>query len=328
MQQAWKRRVDTSPLPPEAVAHRPLALVRDESAEMAFAGRYRLHRCRGEGGITQVYEATDLQTRQRVAVKMLRYELIRNQEARLRFQCEAQIMSRQVHPNVVTQLDHGHASGNRPFLVMEYLEGRNLGEIICQEGPLSADRAFRIAVQVCRGLQAAHCAGIIHRDVKPDNLFVCPGQDGRELVKIRDFGIGKVCFDGDPLARMIGALELGRVVGTPNYMSPEQVCDPDGVNEQADVFSLGTVLCEALTGLRPHDGRSGGTIIDAILGDPASATAAYRPDLARELGDIIEPARAHDRRERYPSARAFGDALTAVVRALGASVSACSQRSS
>src|SRR3569623_901146 len=100
---------------------------------------------------------------------------------------------------------------------------------------------------------------------------------------------------------MIGALDLGRVVGTPNYMSPEQVCDPDGVNELADVFSLGSVRGEALSGRRPHDGRSGVSISDAILGDPASATAAYRPDLARELGGINAPARAHARRARYPS---------------------------
>ena len=319
-------RLDTYPLPPEPASPPPLSHPGPASEDAAFAGRYHLRSCRGEGGMAMVYDAIDLHTGNLVAVKMLRYELIRNQEARLRFQCEAQVLSRLVHPNVVSLLDFGRSAGGRPFLVMEHLEGRNLGEIISREGALSAERAFRIALQACRGLQAVHGAGVIHRDVKPDNLFVCPGPHGTEQVKILDFGIAKVCVPTDPLARMIEALDMGRVVGTPHYMSPEQVCDPDNVNEQSDVFSLGVALSEALTGMRPHDGKSGGTIIDEILGNPLKAATDYHPGVSRELCGVVDPALAYDRRERYASAPAFGKALAAALHALAVSASACAPR--
>jgi len=238
------------------------------------------------------------------------------------------MLARVAHPNVVSMRGLGHAAGDRPFLVMEYLEGRNLGEVIGEEGPLAPERAFRIALQVCRGLQAVHSAGIIHRDLKPENLFICTGQRGGDLVKVLDFGIAKVRAAADPLAQTIEALDLGRVVGTPHYMAPEQVCEPANVDEQTDLFSLGVVLCEALTGVRPHDGKSGGTIIDELLTDPVAAVAAYHPSLAQELEEVIALAYAPDRRVRYASARDFGAALSAALRAPAACLSACSPRRS
>jgi len=316
---------DTHPLPGELVSGSPprAALVSVDGT--AFAGRYRLRCLRGEGGMAMVYDAVDLGSGGLVAVKMLRYELIRNQEARLRFRCEGQMAARVAHPNVVALHGVNRDADDRPFLVMEHLQGHTLGEIIAREGALPVERALRIAIQACRALRAVHCAGIIHRDVKPDNLFVCPGPQGTDQVKLLDFGIGKVCAPQDPVAQTIEALDCGRVVGTPHYMAPEQVCAPETVNEQTDVFALGVVLREALTGVRPHDGKSGGTIIDALLTDPMSAAAAYHPPVGAQhvplidLDEVIALAHAPDRRQRYTSARSFGDALAAVLRALAVS---------
>jgi len=319
------RQLDTHPLLCPPVSRLAAGRQREGEEETAFAGRYRLRHLRGEGGMALVYTAVDLRSGALVAVKMLRHELIRNQEARLRFHCEARMTARVAHPNVVALLDAGHAAGDRPYLVMEHLEGRTLGELIAEQGPLPAERALGIAVQACRGLEAAHCAEIIHRDVKPDNLFICRDGQGSELVKVLDFGIGKVCAAGDPLARAIEALDSGRVVGTPHYMAPEQVCHPASVNEQTDVFSLGLVLREAMTGVRPHEGKSGGAIIDELLTHFLSAAPVQRPARARgtehlgELEDVVAAAHAPDRRDRYPSARAFGAALSAALRGLAAS---------
>jgi eukaryotic-like serine/threonine-protein kinase len=208
------------------------------SAETIAAGRYRVERVLGDGAMAKVVCAHDEELGRYVAVKLLDERLADDESFRARFAREARVAAALSHPNVVTVFDVGEADG-RPFIVMEFVEGRTLADRLRVEGPLSPNEVRRIALQVCAGLEHAHAQGMIHRDLKPGNLI--ERDDG--TIKIADFGIARA-IEGTELT------EAGTIVGTAAYLAPEQA-EGGEITPATDVFGLGVVLYELLTGRHP-----------------------------------------------------------------------------
>jgi serine/threonine protein kinase len=215
-----------------------------------LSDRYRVDARIGAGGMGVVYKATHLLIGRTLAIKVLRRRYAEQDEVAKRFALEARVASSVKHMNVVDLLDYGSTPLGSPFYVMEFLDGRSLARELSRNGPIEPARALDIACQISRGLSAAHQAGVIHRDLKPDNVYLVPAdQHGPELVKILDFGIAHVS------GRKTRLTAAGAVVGTPEYMSPEQARGTD-LDGRSDLYALGVVLFEALTGKVPLSAES------------------------------------------------------------------------
>ncbi len=215
--------------------------------------KYRLDARLGEGGMGTVYRATHLLIERPVAVKVLNPRLVTDEAAKERFRREARAAGRLQHTNAVAVTDFGETRDGQVYIVMELLEGVPLRDLLAQEAPLEPARAVSVMLQVAAAVAAAHEAGIIHRDLKPGNIFVVRRQHAPYIVKVLDFGIAKLApGDGDHVNTLTGT---GVMIGTPRYMSPEQ-CDGAGLTPAADVYSLGVILYEMLTGQTPFTGAS------------------------------------------------------------------------
>lgn len=221
-----------------------------ESLQTQLGSNYKIISVIGEGGMSVVYKAKHSTLRKTVAIKMLKSNLLRDEMNRKRFQQEAQAMSSLVHPNVVGIIDYGETGEGNPYLIMDYLDGVSLSEVIHRTGTVSLDRALSIFTQACDALEAAHNTGIVHRDIKPSNLMLVKDKQGVETVKIVDFGIAKIAQDGQESQRLT---QTGDVFGSPVYMSPEQ-CSGQRLDERSDIYSLGCVMYETLMGTPPHQG--------------------------------------------------------------------------
>ena len=207
----------------------------------------------GQGGWGGVYKAYQHSTRREVALKVLRKDVAQDNQARRRFHREAEAVSKLKHPNTVTVFDFGETADGLLFIAMEYVEGRSLDAVIREEGPLTPLRTVRIARQVALSLFEAHNKGIVHRDIKPPNVMLTSHGDGTEFVKVLDFGVAK-------LASVESALtSTGSTFGTPEYMSPEQVQSKD-VDHRSDLYALGVVMYEMLSGKPPFTGNSAVTV--------------------------------------------------------------------
>lgn len=268
---------------------------------------YRILEKIGEGGMGVVYRAHDNRLNREVAIKVLRVDPSRRlpaekvREIQARFYKEAQAAARLNHPNIVAIHQVGH-SGGQPYIVMEYLRGKNLLEKM--EEPLSMREVIRIAVQICEALDYAHSQGVIHRDVKPDNIVVM--DDGR--VKIADFGIARI-EDAD-----VGLTKAGVLLGSPAYCSPEQLRDFSNVDGKADLFSLGVILYQWLTGKLPFEGNSSPEIITRILTQDPMLPRSLNPEIPPSLEALIMRALAKDPSERIGSAREFRAGLERILR--------------
>ena len=214
-------------------------------------GKYRIESKLGEGGMGAVYSATRLLIGDVVAIKVLHTDQVADQQAVERFRREAQAAARLKHPNVVTIHDFGVTNKNLAYLVMEMVEGESLRSIIKQQGPLSASATAAIASQVCAALEEAHQRHIVHRDLKPDNIIVAASQTGLR-VKVLDFGIAKL---RDLPVTADSLTQTGTVIGTPRYMSPEQ-CMGEELDGRSDIYSLGVILYEMLSGVVPFNSTS------------------------------------------------------------------------
>jgi serine/threonine-protein kinase len=234
--------------------------------------KYRLARLIGEGGMGAVYEAQHLVVKRRFAVKLLRPELAKNTEAIARFRREAEAAGALESEHVAAVTDFGEAPDGAPYIVMEYLVGESVAALLEREGPLPVPRAVSILLQVCRGLEVAHDAGIVHRDLKPDNLFVIKRTDGSDLVKILDFGIAKL--QGG--ATGVQVTRTGSAPGTPHYMAPEQARGEKAIDRRTDIYALGVILYELLSGERPHPGDSYNAILAHILTKQPAPLATVR----------------------------------------------------
>jgi len=219
-----------------------------------FDGKYRLDERLGGGGMGTVYRATHLLIDRPVALKVLSQRFVGDQTAQQRFRREARAAGRMQHPNAVTVTDFGATDDGYLYIVMELLEGRTLRDLLAHEAPLDPARAVSLMLQACAAVGAAHDAGLIHRDLKPANIFIEQRPNFPAVIKVLDFGVAKFVVeehDDDHTLTQVGAL-----IGTPRYMSPEQCADSISLTPATDVYSLGIILYEMLTGVSPFHGET------------------------------------------------------------------------
>jgi serine/threonine-protein kinase len=266
-------------------------------------GRYRLERLLGEGGMGVVYVARHEDLGKPAAVKILNERHGQSEEIRARFLREGQAAARIRHPNIVDVYDVG-VDGGRAYLVMELLEGEDLRRLIGREGPLDAQRTADLMVPVVAALAAAHDAGVVHRDLKPDNVFVA--RERNTLApKVLDFGISKLADPEQP-----GLLTgTGALLGTPYYMSPEQAKSARNIDAQSDQYSCGVILYECVTGRRPLEEPSIYQLIQRIVHGDFAPPRQLNPSIPAALEQLILKAMAAEPQQRFPTTRAFGRAL-------------------
>jgi eukaryotic-like serine/threonine-protein kinase len=274
---------------------------------------YDLVRKIGEGGSSEIYEATHLALAKRVAVKVLRKELAKDPLPLERARLEAQALARLDHPNILSVTDSGQATDGRPFLVMEYLAGVPLLRELRKRGCLPVDEAVELVQQVLAGLGAAHALGIVHRDIKLENLFLRDDEHGRRSIKILDFGIAKLIpgaeAAGAPAPLAIPSHE-GLPIGTPRFLAPEQaMCRP--VDARTDIYGVGMVLYELLVGRDPfHHVNDYVALLQAhVSEDPRPPSEAAPQPIDPALDDVVLRALAKRPDDRWASADQFSRAL-------------------
>jgi len=268
--------------------------------------KYRIVRVIGIGGMGTVYEAEHIVISRRVALKILSPEFVSRPETVERFFREAKAASAIGHPNIIDIFDVGREDDDTVFIVMELLKGMNLADCIDCEKRLGPTAAAAIAAQVLSALRAAHEKGIVHRDLKADNVFLAVDSRDRQEVKLLDFGIAKV---GQTGAHGLGLTRDGDVVGTPYYLSPEQARGTRDVDARIDIWGVGVILYEMLTGQLPYTGENYNEVLGKILLDEPKPLLDLVPDLPLELVAIVNKAMQKDRGNRYPSAAAMLDEL-------------------
>lgn len=270
------------------------------------AAKLRVVRLLGAGGMGAVYEVEHVFTKHRRALKMLHAEMAQTPSVVTRFLREASAAGRIGNAHVVETFDAGQLDTGEPYLVMEMLDGRALADVLEERGRLEIADTVQLMVQACEGVGAAHAAGIIHRDLKPDNLFLTgPKQD---FVKILDFGISK--FDPQVTGDH-GVTREGTALGTPYYMPPEQVRGDRNIDAQADVYALGVVIYECLTGAKPFDAETFAELCILIHEGRFKPLRELRPDASPQLEDVVHTAMSSDRTLRYASMPELKGALIA-----------------
>ncbi len=272
-------------------------------------GKYRVVRALGEGGMGVVFEATHLRMGQRVAIKVLKPSAARTADVLSRFDREARAACRLNGRHAARVLDVVITADHLPYMVMEYLEGRDLQCELERRRVFPVDEAVDYVLQACRGMAEAHDIGVVHRDLKPSNLFLCDEGD-RRVVKILDFGISKILDEASKLT----STEL--TVGTPLYMSPEQVRSARTVDARTDVWALGIILYELLSGRPPWVG-SAPSVAAAIVTDPPPPLSEFRGDVPAGIQAAIERALAKKVDERFAGVRELATALTDVCPSVG-----------
>ncbi len=273
--------------------------------------RYELRRELGRGGICTVYEALHAYTGRRVAVKLLNPEYAGNPDARTRLLREARALGALRHPNVIDILDAG-LSGDRPYVVTELLEGRTLEGLLAARQRLPVADAVAVVSQVLDGLSAAHAVGVVHRDVKPSNVLLVRGPTGDDLVRLLDFGIARV--PPEPGAAKLTAVET--VLGTPEYMAPEQLLGRGDIDARADVYAAGVTLYECLAGTVPRVGTFQEVLVSLATAPTPPSVRSVRPEVPAALAAVIDRCLARDPTARYADGADMGRALAAT--ALGA----------
>jgi serine/threonine protein kinase len=283
-------------------------LADDQAQEDPLLGKllgetYQIVRVVGEGGMGRVYEARHLRLKdRRFAVKVLHAELARQPEVVVRFQREAESASAITHDNVVDVFDVHRTADGRPYMVGEFLDGIELGAYLDKVGKLETQEAVRIVRQVCQALVAAHKSGIVHRDMKPENVFLV-GEGQGQRVKVLDFGISKAAQRNTNLTR------TGMIMGTPSYMAPEQARG-EGVDHRADVYAVGATLYHLVTGKKPFDADDPGAILSAVLTEEPVRPRTIEPRLPEGLELVIQRAMAKDPRDRYQTMAELDQALS------------------
>ncbi len=288
------------------------------TAGALIAGKLRLVRPLGQGGMGVVWVARHEALEADVAVKLIRPERVAADPAlAARFEREAKATARIAHPHVVKVMDFGTLDGTVPYIVMELLAGFSLAELLESGGRLSLSTALALAEQVGGALESAHALGIVHRDIKPHNLFILEQAQGHALyVKVLDFGIAKLADDAELLAGAGALTETGAIVGSPPYMSPEQIEGSKHVDWRTDLWSLAVILYESLTGQRPFQGGSLVHVGSAVLEGRYRPASELRPALPRAIDDWFAKALSVDPEQRFQSARELVAALAEIARAL------------
>ena len=281
-----------------------------ERLDQTVGGKYRIVKFLAEGGMGSVYEAHHLVVKRRFAIKFLRSDLQRRRDVLARFKLEAEAAGALESENIAAALDFGIAADGAPYIVMEYLDGVDLGRLLSAHGPLPPARAADLVRQACSGAERAHEAGVLHRDLKPRNLLLCRRSDHTDLIKILDFGVAKLQA-GEALHAVT---RTGGMVGTPSYMSPEQARGDVDIDTRTDVYALGVILYELLSGRTPHPGESHNAVIHHIATQPPLPLAAAGYELPPELIAIVQRALQPEVKDRQASAAQLGDELSAFAR--------------
>ncbi len=277
---------------------RPDLAARAPQAGYVVGGKYRIEGLLGQGGMGAVYRAVHLVSDKRVAVKWMLPVHEAPEELSERFVREARATARIDHPNVVDVYDVGSQDGS-VYLVMELLHGESLAERL-ERGPLPQTEAVALLMPALRAVAAAHAQGVIHRDLKPDNIFLCEGPDGEPREpKVLDFGISKIAAGSD--LRDLDLTQSGTVMGTPFYMSPEQVRGLRDVDARGDVYAFGVILYEMLTGACPFDADTYNELILKIVTEEATPLLSLNAEVDPILAAVIARAMSRDREQRYPS---------------------------
>ena len=274
-----------------------------------IADRYHIVQKLGEGGMGQVYLSQHVRMKRKSAVKVMNPGMVHDPDAISRFNREAENASQIAHPNVAAIYDFGETSDGLIYLAMEFIEGDALTKILKNNGALPAARAASISKQVADGLQAAHDLGIVHRDLKPDNIMIAKGRDGQDMVKIVDFGIAKAMQADDQKVT-----RTGLSIGTPEYMSPEQLAG-DKLDHRTDIYSLGLVAFSMFTGHLPFPSVTSKEALIMRLTDRPRTLAQIRGDIEwpAALQTVMDRALANDADERYQKVADFGrDIIRAV----------------
>ena len=277
------------------------------------AGRYKVIKLLGEGGMGQVYLAEHSAIEKRIALKVLRAEYAHKGEIVTRFQQEAISASRIKHPNVLDVFDFGQLENGCFYLAMEFLEGNDLADELQRARVLTAPRALPIAMQICRALAAAHSKGVVHRDMKPENVFLQRTGDGEEIVKIVDFGIAQLKPSNEEAAAASTHRRLtrtGMIFGTPEYMAPEQASGKHA-DLRCDVYACGIILFELFTGTVPFTGETFLGVLTKHLNETPPAMRSVYPDLqiSNELEAVVMRALAKDPTHRYQTMTELAQAL-------------------
>ena len=271
-----------------------------------LADRYELEELVGTGGMSSVFRAHDRLLDRKVALKILHQHYAADGEYVERFRREARAVAALSHPNIVTVIDRGAHDG-RQFIVFEYVDGENLKRLIERRGQVPVALALELAMQIARGLSFAHQQGLVHRDVKPQNVLL--NGDGR--AKVTDFGIAR------SLDVQRGMTQTGTVLGTSDYIAPEQA-QGQRVDEHSDVYSLGVVLYELLTGVVPFPGENFVSVAMRHINEPPPSIRDKRPDVSRRVDEAVQRAMAKDPADRFPSMAEFCAELEACLAELQA----------
>lgn len=265
------------------------------------AGHYRLLGLLGEGGMGEVYEAIHQAIDRKFAIKLLRPSLLGDADASTRFAREARVVGALECEQIVGVFDYGVLEDGAPYLVMERLRGDDLKSVLAVAGTLSVERTLMLAMDVCRGLDAAHRAGLIHRDLKPANLFLCRKPGGETGCKILDFGV----------ARESGATSsvLANVVGTARYMAPEQILNGAKITPATDLYALGAIIYECLSGVRVHDGNCIESVLFSVIHDEPKPLSELASGVPERLSKLVERLLRKRPEERFQSGLELLDAL-------------------
>jgi len=277
-----------------------------EMVGRVIADRYHLVRLLGDGGMGAVYKAADRVLRRFVAIKLLHPAVAQNPSSVERFQREARAAAAIGHPNIIDIMDFGR-EGKSPYMVMEYLRGRSLSQVIAMDGQLTIKRACTIAVHTLAGLQAAHDRGILHRDLKPANLMLVVRFGDRNFVKVCDFGFAALTRASAKSAKSLTPERT--LVGTPAYAAPERLRGDDRRDPRLDVYSVGVVLYEMLAGRRPFDAPTFRELARKVRKEPPPPLREIRPDVPKVLEENVMRALAKDRTARWDDAESFAEAL-------------------
>ncbi len=279
-----------------------------------FAGKYRVDRVLGEGGMGVVVAAYHLELEQPVAVKFLLDDVAKNAEGAERFRREARAAAKIQSDHVVRVLDVGLLESGERFMVMEYLDGHDLAEELQKNGALPIDAAVRHVLEALDAITQAHASGIIHRDLKPANLYLARRPDGSRRIKVLDFGISKSL--SQTTSEQLSLTRTSAWIGSPLYMAPEQMQSARDVDARADVWSLGAILYEAISGQPPYPAESLPQLCNLMLTRDPQPLIELRPEVAPELNAVVMKALSRDIAQRWQSSGELGAALAALSPAL------------
>jgi serine/threonine protein kinase len=276
-----------------------------------LADRYRVDELIGGGGMARVYLAEQLSMARQVALKVLNTELLDDAEATARFRREVEAVTRLQSPHTISFIDFGETPNGLLFIAMELLDGETLRARLSREGTVPVDDAIAIVAQIANSLGEAHSAGVVHRDLKPENVqFASYPSPIQPFLKVLDFGLARVMEPAEG-GNITG---MHKTVGTPAYLAPEVAIKGGVADWRADLYALGVMAFEMLTGERPYDDKSPTKVILAHINAPIPSIAERRPDLRPEVDAFIQIAMAKKPEDRSPNAQAFYDSFAASLR--------------